>query len=104
MTFGARSTIDKISAIIFPIAAFVAAGFEHCIANMFFIPFGLLIKQFAAPSFWESIGKTPADYAILRWDTFFINNLVPVTIGNIIGGALLVAAVYWFIFLRIKEN
>jgi len=104
MTFGARSTIDKISAIIFPIAAFVAAGFEHCIANMFFIPFGLLIKQFASPSFWESIGKTPADYTILRWDTFFLNNLVPVTIGNIIGGALLVAAVYWFIFLRIKEN
>jgi formate/nitrite transporter len=100
MTFSARSTIDKIMAIIFPITAFVAAGFEHSIANMYFIPIGLVIKQFAEPEFWELIGKTPADYASVTWQAFLVNNLLPVTIGNIIGGAILVAAIYWLIFLR----
>ena len=99
MTFSARSTLDKIAAIIFPITAFVAAGFEHSIANMYFIPVALFIKSFAAPSFWESIGKTPADYASITWGSF-LNNLLPVTIGNIIGGALLVAAIYWLVYLR----
>lgn len=100
MTYSARSTIDKIFAIIFPISAFVAAGFEHSIANMYFIPIALFIKQFAGDDFWELIGKTPADYASITWKTFLWNNLTPVTIGNIIGGAVLVAAVYWLIFLR----
>ncbi len=100
MTFSARTTLDKIAAIIFPITGFVAAGFEHSVANMYFIPIGLFIKQFASPSFWELIGKTPADYASLTWSAFWINNLLPVTIGNIIGGAGLVAAVYWTVFLR----
>jgi formate transporter len=99
MSFSARSTIDKIAVIIFPITAFVAAGFEHSIANMYFIPVALLIKDFAGETFWTTIGKTPADYASLTWGSF-INNLIPVTIGNIIGGALLVAAVYWMVFLR----
>jgi formate/nitrite transporter len=100
MTFSARSTIDKIAAIIFPITAFVAAGFEHSIANMYFIPIALFIKDFASDTFWTTIGKTPADYASITWSSFLINNLLPVTIGNIIGGAFLVAAVYWMVFLR----
>ncbi len=100
MTFSARSTIDKIAAIIFPITAFVAAGFEHSIANMYFIPIGLLIKDYASPEFWSAIGKIPADYQSLTWGSFFINNLIPVTIGNIIGGAVFVAGIYWLIFLR----
>ncbi len=100
MTLSARSTIDKIAAIIFPITAFVAAGFEHSIANMYFIPVALFIKDYAGESFWTAIGKTPADYASITWGSFIINNLIPVTIGNIIGGAFLVAAVYWMIFLR----
>jgi formate transporter len=104
MTFSARSTIDKIWAIIFPISAFVAAGFEHSIANMYFIPMGLVIKQFASVEFWKLIGKTPADYSTLTWQAFFLNNLLPVTIGNIIGGAIFVAAVYWLIFLRPKKT
>jgi formate transporter FocA len=103
MTFSARSTTDKILAIIFPISAFVAAGFEHSIANMYFIPIGLAIKQWADPKFWESIGKTATDYSSITWGSFLINNLLPVTIGNIIGGALFVAAVYWLIFLRPKK-
>ncbi len=104
MTFSARSTLDKIAAIIFPITGFVAAGFEHSIANMYFIPIGIFIKQFANQSFWEAIGKTPADYASITWSAFLVNNLIPVTIGNIIGGVFLVAAIYWMIFLRPSER
>lgn len=104
MTFSARSTLDKIAAIIFPITGFVAAGFEHSIANMYFIPIGLFIKQFANQAFWDLIGKTPADYASLTWDAFLVKNLLPVTIGNIIGGVFLVAAIYWMIFLRPSDR
>jgi formate transporter len=99
LTFSARSTIDKIASIIFPITAFVAAGFEHSIANMYFIPYGLLIKGFD-PAF---VAEKGLDLTKLTWSNFFVNNLLPVTIGNIIGGALLVAAIYWSVFLRNKE-
>jgi formate transporter len=76
------------------------AGFEHSIANMYFIPIGLMIKATAAPEFWAAIGKVPADFANLTWANFFIANLLPVTIGNIIGGAVMVGLVYWFIYIR----
>jgi len=100
LCFSARTTTDKILSIIFPISAFVAAGFEHSVANMYFIPIGLLVKATAAPDFWAAIGKTPADFANLTWANFFIANLLPVTIGNIIGGAVMVGLVYWFIYIR----
>ena len=87
----ARTTVDKILAIIFPITAFVAAGFEHSIANMYFIPMGLFIKN---------TGAYTGDFANLTWGNFFVANLLPVTIGNIIGGAVMVGLVYWFIYLR----
>lgn len=85
-----RTTTDKILAIIFPITAFVAAGFEHSVANMYFVPMGLFIKGREAVTM----------YPNLTWGNFFLNNLLPVTIGNVIGGALLVGLVYWFIYLR----
>jgi formate transporter len=91
LCLSARSTTDKILAIIFPITAFVAAGFEHSVANMYFIPMGLFIKGFAPASFWEAIGQTAANYGNLTWG---------VTIGNIIGGAGFVGLVYWFVYLR----
>jgi formate transporter len=100
LCFSARTTTDKILSIIFPITAFVAAGFEHSIANMYFIPIGLLVKATAAPEFWTAIGKTAADYGNLTWANFFIANLLPVTIGNIVGGAVMVGLVYWFIYIR----
>ncbi len=100
LCFSARSTTDKILSILFPISAFVAAGFEHSVANMYFIPIGLFIKATAAPEFWTAIGKTAADYGNLTWANFFIANLLPVTIGNIIGGAVMVGLVYWFIYIR----
>ncbi len=100
LCIGARSATDKTLAIIFPVTAFVAAGFEHSVANMFFIPIGLLIKGTAGTEFWSGIGKTAADYTHLTWGNFFMANLLPVTIGNIIGGALMVGGVYWFIYIR----
>ena len=100
LTFSARSTIDKIAAIIFPITAFVAAGFEHSVANMYFIPFGLLIKDLD-PAF---VADKAINASNLTWGSFLVNNLLPVTIGNIIGGAVLVAAIYWSIFLRRRED
>jgi formate transporter len=100
LCMSARSTTDKIVATLFPITAFVAAGFEHSVANMYFIPVGLFIKAFAGGGFWEAIGKTAADYATLTWGAFFLKNLLPVTIGNVIGGAGVVGLAYWFIYLR----
>ncbi len=100
LTFSARTTTDRILAIVPPITAFVAAGFEHSIANMYFIPLGLFIKAGAPAAFWTNIGKTAADYANLTWYGFFVNNLIPVTIGNIIGGAVMVGAVYWFVYIH----
>ncbi|MBN1680187.1 MAG: formate transporter FocA [Anaerolineae bacterium] len=100
LTFSARSTIDKIAAIIFPITAFVAAGFEHSVANMYFIPIGLFIKAFDS-SYTDGLGM---NLSHLTWDRFLLNNLLPVTIGNIIGGAIMVAIVYWFIYLRPRES
>lgn len=100
LTYSARSTMDKIAAIIFPITAFVAAGFEHSVANMYFIPVGLFIKDFD-PAF---VAGTGSNLSNLTWGNFLINNLLPVTIGNIIGGSLLVAIVYWAIFLRRMEG
>ena len=97
LTYGARTTADKILAIVPPIAAFVACGFEHSVANMFFIPMGLFIDHDGA-----FITSTPGlpDLSNLTWGNFFVDNLVPVTIGNIVGGGLMVGAIYWFVYLR----
>jgi formate transporter FocA len=100
LTMSARSTTDKIVSIIFPISAFVAAGFEHCVANMYFVPIAIFIKSWAPQSFWDMVGLTSADFLDLTWGRFFLNHLLPVTIGNIIGGTVLVGAVYWAVYLR----
>jgi formate transporter len=99
MSYSSRTNIDRVVTVVPAIAAFVAAGFEHCIANIYYIPFGLLIRAGAGDSFWTSIGKTAADFPDLTWANF-VANLVPVTIGNIIGGSLMVGLIYWFVYLR----
>ncbi len=104
LTYSARTTFGRIAAIIFPISGFVAAGFEHCVANMYFIPFAIFIKGGAPDAFWQSIGTTAASYDNLTWGSFFLNNLLPVTIGNMIGGVVFVALVYWVIYLRNKQT
>jgi formate transporter FocA len=98
LTYSARSTTDKILSILFPIAAFVAAGFEHSVANMYFIPFGLLLKQFDPA--WVAANAAQLDLAPLTMQNFLLNNLLPVTLGNIIGGSVLVGLFYWFVYLR----
>lgn len=103
MTYSARTTLDKIISIIFPITAFVAAGFEHSIANMYFIPFALLVRGFD-PEYMAKVAERVPNLESLTWKAFFIDNLIPVTIGNIIGGAVLVAAIYWVVFLRNKND
>lgn len=100
MCYSARTNIDRVVSLVPPIAGFAAAGFEHCIANIYFIPLGLFIKAGAPDSFWRSIGRTPDDFPGLTWENFLVGNLLPVTIGNVIGGAIMVGAVYWFIYLR----
>ena len=97
LTYGAHSTTDKILAVVPPIAAFVALGFEHSVANMYFIPEALLVKTDSA---WiESTSGVP-QLSTLTWDGFLLGNLLPVTIGNVIGGGIMVGAVYWFVYLR----
>jgi len=104
MSYSGRTTTDKVVAVVPPITAFVACGFEHSIANMFFIPIGILIKAAAPEAFWLQIGRTPADYPSITIGNFAWGNLLPVTIGNIIGGALLVGIVYWFVYMRNRNK
>jgi formate/nitrite transporter len=99
MSFGARSTTDKIMVIVPPIAAFVAAGFEHSIANLYFLPYGLAIKAWGTREFWAAIGQDAATYSELTVSGA-LHNIVAATIGNLVGGSLLVGAVYWFVYLR----
>jgi formate transporter len=98
VAFAGRTITDKVLAVTGPIALFVAVGFEHSVANMFMVPFGILIAQGAAPDFWTEIGAAQADYALLDWGQFFAGNLLPVTLGNIIGGGIMIGAYYWLIF------
>jgi formate transporter len=103
MCYSARTNVDRVLTAVPPVAAFAAAGFEHCIANAYFIPMGLFIKAGAPDSFWKSVNRTPADFPDLTWNNL-ISNLVPVTAGNIVGGSVMVAAAYWFVYLRKRTN
>ena len=100
LCYSARTTAEKIASIIFPITAFVAAGFEHSVANMYFIPMGLFLKSAAPDALWQAIGTSAESYSSLTWSNFFVANLLPVTLGNIFGGSVMVGLVYWFVYLR----
>jgi formate transporter len=104
LTFSARTTTDRILAIVPPIAAFVAIGFEHSVANMYFIPEAIAVRTWAPAEFWTAIGRVPADFPNLTVDAFVVRNLLPVTIGNVIGGAVMVGVVYWFVYLRGRRS
>jgi formate/nitrite transporter len=102
MSFGARTAADKVMVIVPPIAAFVAAGFEHSIANLYFLPYSLAIKDWAGPDFWTAIGQSSADYPTLTIGSA-LHNIFVSTIGNLVGGSLMVGAVYWFVYLRRRD-
>ncbi len=99
MSYADKSLMDKMFILILPIAMFVASGFEHSIANMFMIPMGIAIKNFAAPEFWLAIGISAEQFSDLTLTNFLLKNLLPVTIGNILGG-LIVGLPFWFMYLR----
>ena len=88
LALAAQDVIGKMFACFFPIMAFVASGFEHSVANMFFVPMGIFIAGGADP--------------LLNWSNFLVGNLIPVTLGNILGGGFFVAGFYWWSYLRVK--
>jgi formate transporter len=94
---GGRSVTDKIIGIVFPITAFVASGFEHSIANMYFLPIGLLLSDEAEVA--NASGLSALQLASLDGGGV-VRNIAAATLGNIIGGAVLVGLVYWFVYLR----
>lgn len=93
LSTGSQTTVGKIFAIFFPICLFVTAGFEHCVANMFFIPTGIFAKE--SELFVSLSGVGAEALSNLTWTGMFVNNMLPVTIGNIIGGAVCVAMGYY---------
>ena len=98
VSYGAESTPGKILGIFFPICLFVTSGFEHSIANMYFIPAGIFIKSNIV--FTELAGVSGAALEKLTWGGFVLNNLIPVTIGNIVGGSIFVAMAYWYAYKK----
>ncbi len=102
LAFAAKDIAGKLLGIFFPIWLFITSGFEHCVANMYYIPAGLMAKN--VPSYVDAavnnLGVAPAAVEALSWSTFIFNNLIPVTLGNIVGGALFVGMAYWFAYLR----
>ena len=99
MAAAAGDIAGKLLAIFFPIWLFITSGFEHSIANMYYIPAGILAKN--NPTFVEQavkLGAGSGDLTLLNWNSFFVNNLFPVTLGNIVGGAFFVGFIYWFTY------
>ena len=97
LSIAGKDSISKIFGIYFPIMAFVASGFEHSVANMYFIPMGLFLKGNADL---VNIAGLTQTVDSLTWSSFLINNLIPVTLGNIVGGALFVGGIYYLVYLR----
>ena len=91
----AASVADLITQL-----ASVAAGFEHSIANMYFVPVALFHRLLARAGFWRATSTTADDYKSITWPRFVLRNLIPVTLGNIVGGAILVGLTYWFVYMR----
>mgnify|MGYP000341697038 CR=1 FL=1 len=100
LTFSSANAMTKAVMTIMPVAMFVSSGFEHCVANMFMVPLGIVIHTFAPESFWQQIGIASAQYADLNIQQFVFANLIPVTLGNIVGGSVLVGLANWGIYRR----
>ncbi len=101
MSFAAKDIVGKVAALFLPIMLFVLSGYEHSIANMYYITAGLFAAK--NPVYAAAAVNSGANLSKLTWAAMFTKNLIPVTIGNIIGGAILVGVAYWFVYLR-KEK
>ena len=103
MCFGARQIISKIAIILFPITAFAAMGFEHSVANMYFIPLGIALKN--NPGVIEAVVKMSPDLNLSNLTIYgLFGNLLSVTLGNIIGGAIMVGLIYWIIIVMPQKR
>jgi formate transporter len=98
MAISAKDISGKVWAIFFPIMAFVTSGFEHCIANMYFIPAAIFAKAFPKAAVASGLDQGTLD--ALNWGTMFTNNIIIVTVGNLVGGFLFVGCVYWWLYVR----
>ncbi|MBC7076123.1 MAG: formate/nitrite transporter family protein [Syntrophomonadaceae bacterium] len=101
LALASKDVVGKIFSCFFPIMAFVTSGFEHCVANMYFVPMGITIAQSAPEAVAQQLSMNPdAVVNFFTYGNFIMNNLIPVTLGNIVGGGLFVAGFYYFIYLR----
>ena len=103
MAFGAKSVTDKMFAVLLPVGMFVASGFEHSIANMFMLPSAFMIQHFAPAEFWTAIGHSASEFSEISISNIVLHNLIPVTIGNILGGGVVIGLMHWKIYLK-SEN
>lgn len=99
MAFAAKDVVGKIVGLFFPIMFFVLCGYEHSVANMYFISAGLFASGNST-----YLAAATADPSVLTWGAFFVKNLLPVTLGNIVGGSVLVGVGYWFIYIKSPEK
>ena len=102
VSYAAKDVAGKLLSVFFIICLFITSGFEHSVANMYYIPAGIFAK--ANPMWAAASGLTAEQLASLNWGTFLLNNLVPVTIGNIIGGSVMVGVLYWLSLRQPKQN
>ncbi|GAA5102612.1 formate/nitrite family transporter [Wohlfahrtiimonas larvae] len=100
MSLSAHTLIDKMVAVLLPVGLFIAAGFEHSVANMFMVPAGIYSLMLATPEMLNHLTDTEILRTTLTWHNFFIQNLLPVTLGNIIGGSIFVSLFQWVIHLK----
>ncbi len=98
MSFAAKDVAGKIIGLYFPVMLFVLCGFEHCVANMYYIPAGLFAS--ANPAYANAVFSAGINTAALTWGNFFVKNLIPVTLGNIAGGVITVGCAYWYVYLK----
>lgn len=104
ISYAGKTVADKILALLLPIAMFVASGFEHSVANMFLIPFGLIVKSAAPAAFWADTASSAGSFSHLTLSNFLVNNLLPVTLGNIVGGGVMIGLFYWLIWAKVGKH
>lgn len=100
MSYSGSTLVDKMIAVLFPVGLFIAAGFEHSVANMFMIPAAIYTLMLSTPEMIHELVDAEMLRATLTWSNFLIKNLIPVTIGNIIGGSVFIALYQWVIYFK----
>ena len=97
MSFACNDTLSKALILVLPVAMFVSCGFEHSIANLFMVPLGIVIQSTASPEFFSALSVSAAQFSDVTLSHFVLNNLIPVTLGNIVGGGVFIGLGYWWL-------